>query len=477
MTETVTIFEAGTRLEKIPIQVNRHEEAEGAAFTPGGRRIKPLKPTVSKDDPRYFSPKCFPTPEPGQDWKDARYEQLAAIDARKAERRRERGSRDAAAWATVEDINNKAPLRERFASLLPPKPYYADNPKQGIRIGPRATALRHRHVQLNGPNCDTWLVFDIDRVDARFAAEDGNLPSPNFVAVNPKNGHAHIGYLLAKPVHKYSASRRKPMEWAAAIERGVRRRLGADHAYPGLLTKNPLHRAWRVTWPRDEPYLLDELAEWLFQHDMRPEPKRRTSGLGRNCDCFDKTSEWAYRKVLRFKRLGSLEGWIERCTQVAAQHNQVFRTPLGPGEVRAIGKSVAHWTWRKFTEEGFSRRQAFCGKRGIAKRWAGHVAVEKTEPWKAEGISRATWYRRHGAAGTLRWSAKQASAERRRRETLTLSDNSAGPAGDAAPPEPRWPTDPTPPRQLQATDRQRVPPHWGARTTRPHHEDGLERRT
>jgi hypothetical protein len=241
-------------------------------------------------------------------------------------------------------------------------------------------------------------------------------------------------------VHKYSASRRKPMEWAAAIERGLRRRLGADHAYSGLLTKNPLHRAWRVTWTRDEPYLLDELDDALFEHDKRREPTRLISGLGRNCDLFDKTRDWAYPEVRRFKRSGGSEAeWRERCIQFAAEHNQVFDTPLGPAEVRSIGKSVAKFTWRNFSEAGFSKRQAFCGKRGMAKRWEGHDSVEKKA--KEAGISPATWYRRHGAAGTLRWSAKRrgnavSDMQPARRERLTLSDISAGAAGAAAPGKP-----------------------------------------
>jgi hypothetical protein len=39
-----------------------------------------------------------------------------------------------------------------------------------------------------------------------------------------------------------------------------------------LIAKNPLHPAWRVSWPREEAYLLDELADWLFPADTCPEP-------------------------------------------------------------------------------------------------------------------------------------------------------------------------------------------------------------
>jgi hypothetical protein len=410
-------------------------------ISPAGRAPGPSRPTVGKDDPRYFDLNWFPTPDPGQHWTEARKEQIAAISAAEALRdrdsskarcvRRRRPRRTAeATWPTEAVIADETPLRDRFAALLPPSPYYTDDPSHGVRIGPRAIALRHRHVQLNGPNVLTWFVFDIDRRDAVFAATDGNLPPPNFIAVNTEEGdrwgHAHVGYLLAKPVHKFAASRRKPMEWAAAVQRGLRRRLDADPAYFGPLAKNPLHPDWHVIWLRDEPYLLEELAGALFPNDMRPDPRRRASGLSRDCDCFDDTRQWAYRNVLAFKRAGGTSaGWIARCREVASGYN-VFSPPLTRSEIRKIGKSVARWTWLRFTEEGFSRRQALRGKRGLAKRWAGHVALEKLRPWETEGVSRATWYRRHGAAGTSHWSAKQGAAARYvPRETIALSGYSA----------------------------------------------------
>jgi hypothetical protein len=270
-------------------------------------------------------------------------------------------------------------------------------------------ALRYSHVQFNDPKRVKWLVFDIDRPGAFFAAYDANLPAPNFIAENPKNGHAHFGYLLAKRVHKFSASRQKPLHYLAAVELGLRRRLGADRGYAGVLCKNPLHPKWRVHWLCDKPYLLDELNDALFPRDKLREPTRQTSGLGRNCDLFDKTRHLVYPEVRRFKRsCGSEAEWRERCIQVAAEHNQFFDTPLGPREVRSIGKSVTKWTWRNFSEAGFSKRQAFCGRRGMAKRWAGHVPVAQKA--KEAGMTLRTWQRR--------------MALQLQRGAITLSDNS-----------------------------------------------------
>lgn len=70
--------------------------------------------------------------------------------------------------------------------------------------------------------------------------------------------------------------------------------------------------------------------------------------------------------------------------------NRQFSTPLGESEVRGIAKSVAKWTWKRFTEQGLSNIQSARAR----IRWAGHVAESTTKPWLAMGISRRTYYRR-----------------------------------------------------------------------------------
>ena len=173
--------------------------------------------------------------------------------------------------------------------------------------------------------------------------------------------------------------------------------LRADRAYNGLIVQNPLHANWLVDWPAQyRPYDLGRLADALHREDMRPEPCReRETGIGRNCEVFDDTRDWAYRAVLAFKRDGgSQEAWRERCRRIAGAHNSGFELLLPTSEVRSIGKSIADWTWRKFSDAAFSRIQSFRGQLGNVKRWAGHVAESTTKPWEAMGISESTYYRR-----------------------------------------------------------------------------------
>jgi len=309
----------------------------------------------------------------------------------------------------LEDINCSpsvkaalAGLKGNFPQLIPARPYCGDYLRDGLSIRRRDVAITKRHLQLNGPASFQWMAHDIDRSDAYFAHRDANLPPPNVIMVNPENGHGHAAYLLKTPVARHNASRVAPLRYFAAVERGVSRRIESDRHFAGLIVKNPLHTDWRVEWRRQEAYSLDEIADSLFERDMRPDPTpAETWGAGRNVTVFDELRTVAYREVRQYKRDGqNFDAWLARCVKVATALNMQFPDAMKLGEVRAIAKSVAKWTWRHFSVEKFSAIQSARGKRSMAKRWAGHEAVSKTMPWIAMGISRPTYYRRK-AAGAL----------------------------------------------------------------------------
>ena len=140
---------------------------------------------------------------------------------------------------------------------------------------------------------------------------------------------------------------------------------------------------------------MPELSDWLFPEDMQPDfTVETTVGAGRNCTVFDELRAIAYREVREFKRTGSLDTFRARLERVAIGTNMQFPEALKLNEVRAIAKSVANWTWRRFSNEKFSALQ----RHRINIRWADHVSAEKTRPWEVEGISRATWYRQKAGA-------------------------------------------------------------------------------
>lgn len=290
-------------------------------------------------------------------------------------------------------------LRQDFPSLIPAKPYAADYLHDGLKILGRSQALQKRHLQMNGPSAFRWMLHDIDRPGAVLAHRDANLPPPNIIMVNPENSHAHSAVLLEVPVARHSASRLAPLRYFAAVERGIARRLGADRHYSGLIAKNAVHADWQVEWRREQPYSLDELSDWLFPRDMEPDVTIATTlGAGRNVTVFDELRHIAYREVREFKAGGAaFEVWLARCEKLALALNMQFPRAMKLSEVRSISKSVAKWTWQRFSVERFHARQSYLGKRGNAKRWAGHVSIDKLEPWKALGISRRTYFRRKKA--------------------------------------------------------------------------------
>ena len=81
---------------------------------------------------------------------------------------------------------------------LPQAPYCTRGKGEAVVIRRLQSALRNPLIQINLPVLTWWLVFDIDHPQAAVAWQDAGLPPPNWVAVNPSNGHAHMVYGLSR---------------------------------------------------------------------------------------------------------------------------------------------------------------------------------------------------------------------------------------------------------------------------------------
>ena len=157
---------------------------------------------------------------------------------------------------------------------------------------------------------------------------------------------------------------------------------------------------------REEAYTLDELADYL---DLSASERRSIDkhyGMGRNCHLFEMTRKWAYRAI----RQGwpAFSPWLDAVIQRVEMYNASLPVPLSPAECRAIGKSIAKYTYRKFSPEGFSAVQAARGRKGgnanssenqaikgqKSKRVAVATSARTLKPWVTLGISRATYYRK-----------------------------------------------------------------------------------
>ncbi|EFI8415779.1 TPA: replication initiation protein [Escherichia coli] len=291
-----------------------------------------------------------------------------------------------------------------FEENLPHRPYHTDDLAFGLRISGKGRALLARYIQQNQPHAQFWLVFDVDREGAAIDWSDRNAPAPNITVKNPVNGHAHLLYALNIAVRTAPDASVKALKYAAAVERSLCEKLCADVNYSGLICKNPFHLEWQVMEWREEAYTLDELADYLSASARRSIDKHY--GMGRNCHLFEMTRKWAYRAI----RQGwpAFSQWLDAVIQRVEMYNALLPVPLSPAECRAIGKSIAKYTYRKFSPEGFSAVQAARGRKGgnanssenqaikgqKSKRVAVATSARTLKPWVTLGISRATYYRK-----------------------------------------------------------------------------------
>lgn len=258
-----------------------------------------------------------------------------------------------------------------FVSQLPQRPYCAD--EMGYtKIRNKEKALKMLYLQANQPAIQTCMLFDIDEQDCFYKFEDANLPVPHFITKSPGSGRCHYGYILKSGVCKTQQARQAPLRYAAAIESAMSRKLNADPAFAGLLTKNPLNPHWSPFWSNTEPYDLDYLADFvdLTSPNTGTSTRRENYGLGRNVNLFDDLRTYAYKHVLNYKNNKNADAWESEIERQAINLNAVCNpaNPLDYKEVKATARSVARWTWKNFTNAIFSEIQSARGKKNKGKK-------------------------------------------------------------------------------------------------------------
>jgi Replicase family/Primase C terminal 1 (PriCT-1) len=255
-----------------------------------------------------------------------------------------------------------------FRGTLPARPNATDDFSRGLWPVDRIRALEKRYIEFNGPRLMRWAAFDVDRPGGAYDWQFREAPTPNITVENPENGHAHLLYSLVWPVLKTDSASYKAVRYAGAVEAGLRDKLDADPSYSALTCKNPLHSAWRVETWQETLYDLDWLADYV---DLTRYSDRRRHlppvGLGRNCTLFENLRHWAYTAI---RRAGwpDLETW-RGLVLAQAVHFNAFPTPLPYRELISCAKSIAMWTWERFTPESFSQIQ----RARIRQRWGDQV--------------------------------------------------------------------------------------------------------
>lgn len=235
---------------------------------------------------------------------------------------------------------------EEFVSSLPEKVRSTNSFEEGTKFRSRENSLAFRYIEHN-QIYRKYLVVDVDRKESAYLWEDLGLPPPTIITVNPATTHSHYLWELKTPVIFTEAGRAHPKRFYENVDSALTRAIpGADPAYVGKFTRNPLHTYWR-TITHKVSYDLADFGEYI---DITPARKRIDLAWnieGRNSTLFDTVRVWAYMAVKIYAF------YIDFCEQVvfkAHEVNQQFSDLPGgmlpAKEVLSTARSIADWTWR-----------------------------------------------------------------------------------------------------------------------------------
>jgi len=231
-------------------------------------------------------------------------------------------------------------------------PYCTDDFTNGIYRKPFDIAYEHRYVQINHENEQRYLIFDLDfKVDDWYAFFKSKALIPTWFTINPASGHCHAVFELVTPIHLNEDSSQHAIAYGAAVEYGIRDKLGADRGYTGLMTQNPNHPDWQFEFTGTH-YQLGDLAKVVNTTSHKNVEVVDTFGLGRNCTLFDSLRMWGYKNVTEYRDKASYREWLIELQSICYGINDGFSAPLSAKEMKHIINSVGHWCWTRYTGAG-----------------------------------------------------------------------------------------------------------------------------
>lgn len=249
--------------------------------------------------------------------------------------------------------------------ILIEAPYMArcSDDKTASRVRPREYALRYPYMQINRAGMVSWLIFDLDHANALIWDQAG-LPAPNLIVRNRASGNSHLYYAIPT-VCTTEHARAKPIQYMKAVYAAFATRLNADPDYnSGPVAKTPGHPWWNTTELHSHVYELGELAD-AVELAVKPwtsGPKLDQVSHSRHCILFEQLRFFAYSIVNRERELGSFASFMRSLEAYAYNnnsfHKQGFSESLPLSSIRATVKSVARWTWERYTGDRRCHRGA-----------------------------------------------------------------------------------------------------------------------
>ena len=274
-------------------------------------------------------------------------------------------------------------LREHGIAAVHPHPFCANEDSHIIGRFDSEYAWEHfPKLEISPGHLHVAIVLDCDSTEGLDDAPGkpwwgGNpKPTPSWMVVNTREGTPerragglHVVYALEVPVARHDAARALPLSFLAHVADRLSHHLGADPGYTGLITRNPINPGPEcfTHWGRMLPYTLRELDKRLPKG--KP-PKRRLTGIGRNCDLFRSMVAEVFRP--RWAAVLGAQGWSRAwLDHVRVQNIAMFETNVLPdSECRSIAKSCFRYWTRHYDPERFSDIQ----RSRMGKRWHGNSA-------------------------------------------------------------------------------------------------------
>lgn len=250
--------------------------------------------------------------------------------------------------------------KDDFLSLwLPKYPFATDSWDNGLYRMKREKAIGKRFIETCPKTMRNLIVLDVDIEQAEWhikgiVEEEGLLPEPSFITINPVSEHAQVGYFI----DGFSRSP-KSQHFFTDISKGLQTIMSGDAAYGGRTMRNPLHPFQHTIWGTDTLYHLNELKEYTKYADIVNVDEESLFGYGRNKAVFDSVRAWAYRERLKHD---DYDKWYSVVENKAKELNGSLEQPLFTNEIRTIVKGVVSFTWKKFSKESFSALQSHRAK-------------------------------------------------------------------------------------------------------------------
>ena len=248
--------------------------------------------------------------------------------------------------------------------VLVEAPFYprvSDN-KTATLTRPRHLAVRFPYMQVNRRDMVSWLIFDLDHANPSIW-EDSGLPAPNLIVQNRKSRGAHLYYAI-KPVCTSLEARAKPIDYMKSIYTAMATKLKADiDFHSGPVAKTPGHPWWATTELHNHEYELGQLADYVDLPLISPWAKNPNIDLvshSRHCIMFEWLRHYAYSIVKHEQAQGTFEGFTRMLEAFAHNKNSFyglgFCQNLSQSSLKATVKSVARWTWERYTGSGRCHR-------------------------------------------------------------------------------------------------------------------------